>query len=303
MPSTSSWSSLKIVNCWQTIQTAIGLSVPNLCNYTGFSIGYIVYWVILLALIASLVTYLAINRIIDIFQNDVQYAALDLVLITFRLFVIIYAMFDMVFIRRKKLVKLCLFMNDLETSISNNFHSFMIYDESYLAGKFFICFASNMITCTNVVQKENSNYSTNLTILYVQYYQLVASNMIMQVHFYSYRIKSMFDYLNEKIKEISQEKHNNWGCNIINNQHVSTDILFYLRRINDLYKAINMVSQIFYKHFIMIIVCINLNGMVWSSYILKFFTCKRYPGCNFSFVWDCVTISVLKDLVSKRKVK
>lgn len=114
------WKLLKIVKYLQTLSAILGLSVPNLYKYKGIPLVYIVYCFFLFLILLSMLIYLITIQIMKILHSIEDSV---IILVMFQeialMLLIISSMLSALVGNRRKIVKLCLFMDNLEDYLIN----------------------------------------------------------------------------------------------------------------------------------------------------------------------------------------
>lgn len=285
---------------FQTVSVFLGISVPNLNHYRGLPIGYIIYWFFTLSTILSTFIYTVTTEVI---YNDVDYnekmEICKILVSTSSFILIISAMTDMVFLNRRKVVKLAMFLSSLEKHFFKKSLNGTDYKEPSLSVELFIYIFTNTLSMFVDFALGVYNFRLdNFTIFsfYIQYYHGILTVLIIQMHYYSLRIGKMFHLFNEDAKKKALSKNYSFsGLEIDMN-----GMMFFIRRFDDLYKAIDMVNEIYYKIIICIVLCTSLNTVCGLKIIMKLYLVERkgiYTHSFSNYFWFSV---VFKNLVSHK---
>lgn len=292
----SYWKLLKSVKYLQIVSTTIGLSVPNLYFYKGLSMGYIVYWSILFLSMTSFSLYVVITEISNFSRVKVNIlTVLEFLSQSFCLLLIAFYMTSFIILKRRRIVKICKFLESVEICLKNKFQCAIYYDEASLTLKLFICIIYNIFTfsCDFLLNNcFNQSEHSIIVWFYYNYYHFVITIVILQVYFFSHQIRCLFLFLNIQFLEMASVR---WvaGSNSFR-ESICTETTFFMRRYDDLHKAMHLVNQVYCPYLILSLSCtmslIDVSGLSITS-DLGNVTCN---SPNVSTSW----LNIIKNLVS-----
>lgn len=283
----------------QSVSVIIGLSVPNLNNYRGLRIGYIIYWIFTLSTITSIFIYIVSAEVID--KMDLKNLEISKLVLAIGVFVqITGAMIDMVIVKRRKVIKLNMYLSNLETHILEKFSKETKHKEDDISIEFFIYIVLSMTSVFADFAMEVCNFELGdftVFVFYIQYYNFAVTMLMVQMHLYSFQIEKMFHIIS---KDIKKKSHKSKIYDFNNLKIDANEIMFYIRRYDDLYKAVDMVSEVYYKIIIIMVLCSSLCmvygfKMAFELYVLK---AKGIYTSSFEYYF-WITI-ILRNMVSSR---
>lgn len=249
----------------------MGLSIPNLYRYRGLPLAYIIYWILILSTTISVFVYLLVNNIKENVADVRNLIMWRVMFILFIFSLIVSTMTEMVFIKRRKMVKLYLFLNSLEACLCKKFPNKTNHKETMFSLKFFLCIAIHIIIFLGDLVSKLHNFELNsftIFCVYLLYFHVVVSVLILQVDFYSLQIGSIFHFVNSHMNT-SRTKINE------SKEHNMSEIIFFIRRYDDLNRSVDMVKEVYEKIIIFIVICTNITTLCGVNIFVQLYRLEK----------------------------
>ncbi|RZC39611.1 uncharacterized protein BDFB_000669 [Asbolus verrucosus] len=267
----------KIVKLLHRISQTLGLSIPNLYNYDGLAVCYLIYSFMICVILLGLCIYTLYVKIAHFYFGLIITAAiLETISISGGTATNIISILSAVVLRRRKIVQAVKNIKEIEKALNEKFDVICQLDEKGLFLQF-ICLEVLIVlyiiydSTFKIVQHGFSHFSLAV-IMYLNMF-LISIN-VMQVQLVSTCMKQYFQMINERLSETMQYPVTMMKTNeTANSKFRTVKMKFFLKIYDKLCDVIDLVSksygiQIVFVAFIIII------GLIESMNLLMKFALK-----------------------------
>lgn len=270
------WKDLKAVQLLQLIATILCITVPNVYDYNGLPVFYLIYAVFLFLLTSG--TYLW-SQILMMLNDDVEIVPTveffevlgTLLILLTNTATISYALL----IKRKKIVKFNSDLEDLEKEFNKQFQEQLRYNEKSLIIQITIAavgISSIYIydwTLRNEMRKADVISVAFALLSYLQVINIFV--VVLQIHFYSFRIKHMVECLHknmlEEIRPLLDVSDGKSTANVMNN--MCTETISYIQKYDKLCDIVDDINDTYQYQIFLIIACAIIHIINGLNLLLK----------------------------------
>lgn len=270
----SSWKLLPIIKYLQRVSEIFGISVPNLYNYKGLPLIYVIYGVFLCILQLIFLTAVTYIRTNNTFSKSTKSSKILTMIIYIQLtFTNILGIICHIFIKRRKLVKMVKALERIESILQDRFQEKINYrcDTIYKQTVIFI----SIIVLINIYDCVVTCFTLDFDVLQIlgycsHYLQiLLVSLLTFQIHLYCTRIKTLFKFTHANMRKCINPNVGSTVHGLDLMTTVKLDVLFFLRKYDELCDIIDAVSDIYGLQILSIVCCVTLNILQSSNLLLK----------------------------------
>lgn len=266
------WKHIRAVKLLQFVSTLLGLSVPKLYDYKGLSLLYLTYVVLIYLTVSPAYIWWPFMRA---FSHKVVLSSkvLDILNVFVTFIANSTAVFRAILFKRKNIIILNLMLDDLEQQMEEKYQDSIRYDETDILVQlivFFTCFFLMSIFDWYESNLNQSNYYIMIISSVTYLYICAILIIILQIHFYSTRIRCMLQYLHRKIYEeirpvfVSSRLDTDYVM-----KYMSMESIFFIRKHDDMCDAINEVNNIYGYQIFFVVTCIVMNIINSLNVLLK----------------------------------
>lgn len=305
-------SDKRIIKLLQRISQTIGLSVPDLYNYNGLAVWYIIYSILICLLLLGLCVYTLYCKCLYFYFDIIATVAiLDSIAITSITLTNVISVLFTVIVRRRKIVQVVKHLKEIERTLNEKFDIVCQLNDRGLFLQFIsleIMIAAYVIFDSISEIKGNDVFHYSWTVV-MHLNIIMVSVSVMQVQIVSTCIKQYFRVVNERLGATMQYPVWRKGEKSSNPKFGTVNMKFFLKLYDKLCDVIELTSkshgiQIACISFI-IIICLIESMNILMKFALRIAVMGGKSNINLLLAdtWNSIIYIVGSTVVSENVPK